>query len=841
MGQKLTKTSKKTTLNNSTIRTLGKALKGIVILGMILVLILSSFAGAKILEVAKNAPKVNIAKFASHQSQSVILDDKGVEIDKVITPEVRIPVALKDVSRAVKDAFLSTEDERFYQHKGVDFKRTIGVTMKEAVSKILGVKGDQQGGSTLTQQLVKSFYLSPKKDYSRKIQEMYLALQVEKNLEKDKILEVYLNNTFLGGRAYGIEAAAKQYFSKNAKDLNVLEAAYLAGVPKAPTVFYAFSRANKKDPSAYIDRTKVVLEQMYKNKKITKEQKDGFYKQLDTKGIPFKASTLNNYGAYNYEYFTRPVVEQVKKDLSEKYKITEEEASEKLASGGLVIKSTMNTQFQQTTQKILNEPERFRFKESVDKNGVVQPQVAAVITDPSTGHVKAVIGGRGEQAIAGPNRALGNGFLRSIGSTTKPLTVYAAGIDKKIIDAGSVFDDTPLTLEQREKWYAGDDKANPKDPTRPGNATGKFEGYTTVRDATKRSSNMVAIKAQWKVTNNVSKEYAEKFGLVLPPEKYRGTSMYALGQYENIDGKDGGNPLILASAYGTFSNKGIRNEPILYTKVLDSSGNVLLENKPKATQVLSKGTAYIMWDILKDTTDFFAPGAKIPNIEVGGKTGTTQDGRELWYAGTSPYYSCAIFVGSDDHALLTDRQTGGPLFSNVSVIPVWGEIMKQIHVGLAPKTLPIPEDITKVEISKDSGNLPTTATRLDPRRNRVYSEWFLKDRVPKTFDDVHVLYKGRSYITRKDKVEVPITDQKYVLRNYSYINSPDYFETPINTTPTEPTEPTEPDTNEDPVTSPQEPDTSPITNPIQTQPRATVPITVPKNTKPSTVPFVTKP
>lgn len=828
MGQKLVKTPKKTYLKESRWHTIGKALKGFVILGMVLVMVGSVFAGIKVLDVAKNAPKVDLKKFVSYQTQSTILDDNGNEMDKVITTEVRMPVALQDVSNNVKDAVISTEDERFYQHLGVDYKRTIAVTLKEIVSKLIGSSGDREGGSTLTQQLVKSIFLSPKQDYTRKIQEMYMALQIEKSLTKDQILEVYLNNTFMGGRAYGIEAAAMQYFSKHAKDLSIIEAAYLAGVPKAPTTFYAFSRANIQNPKLYIDRTKIVLELMAKNGKITDDQRKAYFKELDTKGIPFKQTILANNGKYNFEYFTRPVVSKVKADLMEKYSLTEEEAQERIQNGGLQIHSTMNRAFQEHTQSVLNDASNFGFKEYKDKQGIIQPQAAAVIVEPSTGYVKTIIGGRGEVVAGGANRAVSYDFLRATGSSIKPLTIYSAGIDKKLIDAGTVIDDSPLTLEQRKDYFYGDPTAKPEDPTKPGNVEDTFLGYTTVRDGMKRSSNIVSIKTFFKIGAQTSKEYADKYGIVLPPEGYRGTSMYALGQFANINGKDGANPLIMASAFSTFVNDGVKNDSVLYTKVVDSNGNVLLENPPKGKPIIQKGSAYIMWDMLKDTAKAYAPRAIFGDIPVGGKTGTTEDNKELWYVGTTPYYSAALFVGSDDHQTIIDKDTGRNLTSTKAVTGTWGKIMEKIHVGLVPKELEIPDDITKVEISKDSGTLPTAATRMDPRGNRIYNEWFFKDRVPTQSDRVHVIYQGRSYIIRDYVPEVYLADQRYVLpmNLLKYIKPDGTIDAPY-TKPavTKPPE-TIPDTTTPGDSVPG--DLNPITKPEITKPEITKPpLTIP--------------
>lgn len=833
MAQKVKKTAKKTYTKNSSLQVFGKVLKGLVIFFLILAVTASVFFGTRLLAVAENAPEADIDKFLTLTSQSVLLDDEGEIMDRVLTNEVRLPVKLAEISPNIQNAFIATEDERFYEHQGVDYKRTIGVTMRYGLSKLVG--GDySQGGSTLTQQLIKNIFLSTEKTESRKVQEMYMALQIEKQVPKDKILETYLNSIFLGGRAYGVEAAARQYFSKSAKDLTVIEAAYLAGVTTAPSSYYAFNETNKKNPSLYENRTIFVLSQMLKNNFLTQSQFDSYKNQIQDKGIEFTYTTLTNGGKYNYEYFTRPVITQVVGDMMERLGITREEAQEKLALGGYRIHTTMNRAFQEHTQTQINNKANYRFQEYVDANGIIQPQVSAVITEPATGHVKVIVGGRGEQPAAGPNRAASPNFLRAVGSSTKPLTVFSAGIDSKIFNSATVFEDSPLPLEDRKAYFGESSDVDYTDPTKPGNSYDRWFGYTNSRDALRRSSNLVAIKALQTVGEPVAEKYAEKFGLILPAERYRGLSMYALGQYANVNGKDGANPLIMASAYGTFANSGVKNDSLLYTKVEDSAGRVILDNQPRGEQIIKPGTAYIMWDLLKTVVDASTNISKVKfsNMPVAGKTGTTQSYKELWFAGTTPYYSAAVLIGSDDHQTIIDRETGSGMSSAIGGIKVWNAIMGLPHDGKEVKDLPVPDEIVKIPVSYDSGTLPTDLTRRDPRGDRTVEEWFFRDMVPTTFDNVHVevevnkltgklanhwtfpLFREKKvFITRNYEPELELADDKYVLpKEYDRGPEKDGYTLPATQPPPPPVIPsTLPDPSTVPGdTQPQEPgDTQP--------------------------------
>ncbi len=267
--------------------------------------------GGIVFAMIKTAPPLNVQQVLTFDEPSILYDDKGQYMDKVITNEQRIVVDYKNVPQNLKNAFVSIEDERFYKHHGVDIKRFTGVILINVTNKIKR-SSKLQGASTLTQQLIKNTVLSSEVSIKRKVQEMYLSIQLEKEISKDEILGAYMNSIFLGGNALGVEAASKQYFNKSVKDLSLIECAFIAGVPQSPSVYYPYSSVAKKNPSIYLNRTKTVLYKMLDNGYITQNDYNKALKDLDSKKLAFaKPSAPNNKLAY--EWFSIPAIEQVKK------------------------------------------------------------------------------------------------------------------------------------------------------------------------------------------------------------------------------------------------------------------------------------------------------------------------------------------------------------------------------------------------------------------------------------------------------------------------------------------------------------------------------------------------
>lgn len=772
-----------------------KFVKFFFILFMIITMVGALYVAKVVLDIAEEAPEVSINRFLSLNEPSIVLDDEGNQMDLIHTDEVRFPIALEDMGQNVIDAFISIEDERFEKHKGVDYRRTIGVTLRDIVGQITGNR-DMQGGSTLTQQIIKNTFLTREQKYERKIKEIFMALRAEKMLTKDQILETYLNSIFLGGRANGVEAAARQYFNKSSKDLTVIEAAYIAGTTQSPTNYYAFSQSSTANPEKYINRTILVLNAMRDNKKITEEEHAQYTEQLNSalidpdekiakseelrlkvesgeiteeeynfqtdvleKGIVFNQTSIVS-DKYNYEYFTRPVLDQVKADLKEVKGYTDEEIEQMIAYGGLVIHSTMDRDAQEYAQSILADFENVKaeyvriIKEKDKATGTVkeeelreEAEAAFSAVDYKTGQVKVLVGGRDSSTAGTKNRSYYSdtfgvlGVLRGLGSTTKPLTVYGPALETGAITLGSP------ALDEQWKWPQDREVLLSIGEQRdyPNNVNHRYTGQTTIRKSLVNSYNTVSMRTLLSLGDyrSVGVSYGEKFGLVFP-KKNDGSYDYAttgpaylsLGKSNAMD-VDGANPLIAAGAYGAFGNSGVVTENILYSKVTDADGNTVLEKIPESTQVFSPQTSYLLYDVMKDVVKNNVPKTRLTSMPLAGKTGTnTGDGNtqtDLWFVGVSPYYSAAIWFGSDYNRQILAPGTNSGI-SSYSTQYAYGKIMAYLHEGLEVKDIARPSGLTTASFCFVSGGIPNEQCYIE---NTVASDLFVSGTQPKQVCTVH--------------------------------------------------------------------------------------------------------
>ena len=691
---------------------------GVLLLGITAITIV----GFYVLSIIRSSPELDVQAIQSLNQPSILYDDQGNFMDNVITREQRYVVKSDEIPDNLKKAFVAIEDERFYEHKGIDIKRIAGVIASNIKGKLSG-SNTVQGASTITQQLIKNAVLTNEVSYERKIKEMYLALELEKHLSKDEILTTYLNTIPMGGYQYGVSAAAQRFFSKNVSDLNLIECAYLGGLTQAPTSYDGLSEINKENPSRYLNRTKSVLFKMHELGYISSEQYNNAINEIDTTGIKFKPN--NKLSKTNFEWFTRPTITQVKQDLMNKYKYTQDEVDKLIANGGLKIYTSMDRNLQNNVQKVLDDPNNYKAitnnPNEKNEDDVYKLQASATIIDYKTGHVKALVGGRGEQPAMSHNRAYYD--LKSIGSATKPLTVYGPAIDLGLGGAGSVVNDSPLTNKELSSTGYKD---------QPKNEYNSYRGPLTFREAIKISSNLAAIKVANEVGVSNSIAYGEKLGLVYGPHS-RGISTTALGQFQNDpNNPDGGNTYTLASAFGVFGNNGVKTNAKLYTKVLDSHGNVLLDTStPEEIKIFSPQTSYIVYDMLKDQVESgSAKPAKFGNIPVAGKTGTTTGDKDYLFAGLTPYYSAAIWIGYDKPREM--RTSSGIVTS-----PIFGKIMGLAHTGLQYKEVEQPSGISKIAVCMDSGLKPTSLCTQDPRGSRVYYDWFINGSAPNQYCNYH--------------------------------------------------------------------------------------------------------
>jgi penicillin-binding protein 1A len=749
-----------------------KVFKSLLFTILFIALIVSVAIGGVVLAMVKTAPSLDINEFLKLDEPSILYDDSEKFMDEYITSERRINVSINNVPANLKYAFISIEDSRFETHPGIDLKRLGGAVFNDIRIKIKGSGQSLQGASTITQQLVKyrmflEDSMENRTSIKRKVQEMSLSLQLEKVLTKPQILETYMNTIFLGGNAHGVEAASQQYFGKSIKSLSLKECAFIASAAQNPSLSYTVTTKAYKNKEVFESkRTKAVLENMYKYNRISKEDFD--LAMAEELKFNFSKKDANK---MNYEYFSRPVILQVAEDLMKTYNISKEEVYSKLMYDGVKIYTSMNRDMQNASQKLINDSVESSKKNSYDyvfpRDSKLNPlqsdiQAACVVMDYHTGEVKTIIGGRGDEGPMSFNRAASSEFLKAPGSSIKPLTVYGPAIDSKIATASTIIEDSPVPEDIGKKYVApGDPSYNPK------NAPDKYRGYLTLRDCLKYSVNVAAVKLEDMISLKTGVSYGEKFGLQLDKTDKISMSAIALGQLDGGE-YEGTNPLTMAAAYGVFGNNGMRTTPRLYTKVVDRTGKVLLETKFEAKPVLSPQSAYIMYDLLQGPVSAggTGPSAIFGDMPVRGKTGTSSDSKNLWFVGLTPYYSAAVWIGTDKG----DHKIQG-MGSNSAAL-LWGKVMKNVHTSLPIKTVERPSGISSYSVSMDSGNIPTDLTFKDPRGNRVYSELFIDGTQPTTLDSIHVeakvtkdpsgKYVLASEFTPLEKIETKV----FISRNY---------------------------------------------------------------------------
>jgi len=665
-------------------------------LTIISILVVGIVAGAGVLlAIIKTSPSLDINQILDLNQTSVIYDDKGNSMDDVITTTdknnqvvKRTDVSLSSTSQYLGPAFIAIEDARFRQHGGVDLKGIARAVLVDVQNKVSHSNKSIQGASTITQQLIKNRLfledaLNNRLDYTRKIQEAYLSIELEKSMTKDDILEAYMNTIYLGGNAYGVEAASYQYFSKTSNNLTLVESAFIAGMAQSPSGFYPFTTSAKKNPDIYLNKTKLVLSKMYETNSISEKEYDDAINNIKINKIVFTRPTVN-LDKYAYESFSRPVVAQIKTDLMARYNYSTSQVNALLMSGGLKIYTTMDKSLQDKSREILNNDPVFNKVYNDSKNAL---QSSAVILDYHNGQVKAIIGGRGEQPAMTYNRAVD--FPRSTGSSIKPLTVYAAAIDSKLASASTLVDDTPLSSDIANKYKDNNGVPyNPSDDNQP-------EGSISMYSAIKTSQNLAAIKLEDQIGVSTGFAYAKKFGLNVTSADENIATM-ALGQFNG-----GETPLLMAAAYGVFGNSGLYAKPILYTKVVDRTGKVLLNNTYNTREVLDPQSAYTMYDLLKGPVSPGGTGsaAQYGAMPVAGKTGTATDSKDLWFCGLTPYYSAAVWIGNDDDKKFYN------LSSNDAAL-IWGKLMKEANSNLPIKdiTPPFGMAATQYDTTSNSSN-----------------------------------------------------------------------------------------------------------------------------------------
>jgi penicillin-binding protein 1A len=675
--------------------------KGIIIAVIILVLIIFGTGMGVFFSYVKDAPEFDPVKLRASET-SFVYDEDGQIIAELHGEQNRVPVNIEKVPEHLKNAFIAIEDQAFYKHRGINIRSILGAAITDIVHG-----GYHRGASTITQQLIKNSFLSSDKTLKRKAQEAWLAIQLERHYTKEQIFEFYLNQIYFGHASYGVESAAQTFFGKSVEELNLAESAMLAGVPKSPSLYSPYLNfENAKG------RQEIVLNAMTDLGYITKEEAEKAKKEeINLVGLK------NAKADYKAPFFTDYVILEVVELLQKELGLSEEQAYDKIYREGLRIYTTVDLNVQKTAENVLADPNNYPYTAN-DKNENPQPQAAAVVIEPQTGHIKAMVGGREHLQKLGFNRA--HQAYRQPGSAFKPIVVYTGAIDMGFT-AASVVDDSPVSYRAGDgKWWS------------PENYTRDFKGLTTIRKAIADSVNVVAVKVLDTLGVDRGIDYAQKLGiksLVLSGDRNDRQLSIALGGITK-----GVTPLELASAYGTLANEGVHVEPTAVLKIIDKSGKVLIDNKPEQWSAVSSQVAYIITDMLRSVVTE-GTGTRLASfpVPVAGKTGTTTDNKDVWFAGYTPNYAAVVWIGHDEPTPMKNVAGG------YQPALMWKAIMTEAHKGISSSKFERPGGIVgPIPVCRDSGQLPTELCYKDQRGNRIRNEYFIKGTEPTATCSVHI-------------------------------------------------------------------------------------------------------
>ena len=728
--------------------------------------------------VIDTAPDVDDIDIMPLGYATFLYDDAGNQIRKLAAPDSnRLPVTLDQIPVDLQHAVVAIEDERFYEHNGIDVKGILRAGMKALTT------GDfSEGASTITQQLLKNNVFTnwtsestQLERFTRKIQEQYLAVQVEKKTDKDTILENYLNTINLGAGSYGVQAAARQYFDKDVWDLNLSECVTLAGITQNPTKFNPII-----NPDSNRKRRKEVLQHMLDQNYITQDQYDEAL--ADDVYSRIQAAQEKNSSTENtvYTYFEDELTDQIINDLMNIKGYTKKQATNLLYSGGLKVYTTQDSKIQNILDEEYADPSNYpdtvqyeldyaltvtdpdgnqvnyskemlqlyfqnedpdfdllfdspedgqtyvdKYKASILANGskvlaervnfAPQPQSSMSVIDQHTGYVKALIGGRGEKtASLTLNRATDT--TRQPGSTFKIVSTYAPALNEKGMTLATTFEDEPYE-------YPDGSPVN--------NATRSYNGTTTIRTAIQNSINVVAVKCLEKVTPELGLKYLDNFGFTTlahgtEADKDANGNVWSDANLATALGgiTRGVTNVELCASYAAIANDGNYIKPIYYTKILDHNGNILIENTAAERSVIKESTAFLltsaMEDVVKQGT---GTACQLDNMPVAGKTGTTEAYNDLWFVGYTPYYTCAVWSGYDNNEKLPD-------YARNFHKALWKKVMTRIHEGLPSKEFEKPASVEKLSVCEETGLLPRAGCP-------VITEYFDVGTMPTEYCDQH--------------------------------------------------------------------------------------------------------
>jgi len=727
------------------------------------------------------APDIGNIDVTPSGFSTFVYNIEGKQIQKLVSNDSnRIPVTIDMVPQDLKDAFVAVEDSRFYDHNGIDIKGIIR-------AGVVGIQNRHfsEGASTITQQLLKNNVFtdwtsedSLADKFKRKFQEQYLALELEKVMDKDTILINYMNTINLGQNTLGVEAASRRYFNKSVSDLNLSECAVIAGITQNPSRYNPITHPEKN-----AERREKVLKDMVEQGYITEEEReealaDDVYSRIQIADSENEDASVNT-------YFVDALVDDVMEDLiAAGY--NETQAFTLLYSGGLQIYSTQDPKIQQicdnafadesnfpaNTKWYLNyeltidrangdrenvSTEMFRsyWKENRSSNYNLiytsqeeayqdieaykadvmgpgdevygenvsltpQPQVSLVVEDQSTGCIVAMVGGRGAKTGSRTlNRA--TDAVRQPGSTFKIVSTYAPALDSAGLTLATVINDAPFNYvggRPVANWYGE-----------------QYRGLSSLRDGIRDSMNVVTVKTLTLITPQLGFDYLKSFGFttLAEREEINGEIFSDIQQTTALGGLTHGvTNEELNAAYACIANNGTYIKPKLYTKVLDHDGNIILDNTmPQSKQVIKETTAFLLTDAMVDVVTSGTGGSvNFGNMAIAGKTGTTSDYNDVWFAGYTPYYTATTWAGFDNNVKLTGEE------KNLAK-KMWRVVMSQIHEELPSESFSVPSGIVTATVCSRSGKLPIAGLCDGTLR----TEYFAEGTVPTETCDVH--YAGQ--------------------------------------------------------------------------------------------------
>jgi len=721
------------------------------------------------------SPEINLDDATPTGFLSTVLDTDGNQIAKLVaTGSNRVYATIDEIPINLQHAFVAIEDERFYEHNGIDLKGIMRAGIKGITSGHFS-----EGASTITQQLLKNNVFTSwtsetamADKFKRKIQEQYLAIQLEKKVSKDWILENYLNTINLGQNTLGVQSASKRYFNKNVSELTLSECAVIAAITQNPSGLNPISHPEKN-----LERRDKVLNNMLKHDYITQQEYNEAIADDVYDRIQIVNTAVEDEAAVT-SYFVDELTDQVIQDLIDLKGYTETQAYKALYNGGLTIYSTQNSAIQAICDEEVNNLENyplepkysFSYRLTIEKtdgsyanfseqtmlsyyqssnseydinfssieeaqtaieqykaeimqpgdkiveNGetvtyTLQPETALTVMNQQTGEVVALVGGRGDKTASKTlNRATDT--ARQPGSTFKVLAAYAPALDSGGLTLASVQDDAPYSYENGTSLR---------------NYDNSFRGFTPLREAIIHSINIVTVKTLTEIGTNLGYSYLKDFGFTTLVDDDNNQALALGGITKGVTN------LELTAAYATIANNGTYIKPRFYTKILDHDGNVLIDNMPQTHSVLKSSTAWLLTNAMEDVVKRgTGTSVNFGNMAIAGKTGTTTKNRDALFAGFTPYYTCVVWGGFDDN---TPQQGGTTSYPKA----IWKSVMSRLHENLEYKDFIMPEDITTATVCKKSGKRVVAGLcDADPRGSMATTEYFAEGTTPTEYCDHHV-------------------------------------------------------------------------------------------------------